>query len=90
MSQSLGLCRALAVVLAAVSCAAAPAIDADSGPDGLRERLDRSLAAPALRGARVSALVVDRETGSGIFARTPDRALVPASNLKILTGHLRK
>jgi D-alanyl-D-alanine carboxypeptidase/D-alanyl-D-alanine-endopeptidase (penicillin-binding protein 4) len=69
-----------------VGCAAAPPVDADSSRDGLQARLDRSLAAPALRGARVSALVVDRETGRELFVRSPDRALVPASNLKVLTG----
>ena len=86
MIQRLGLCRALAVALLVAGCAAAPPVDADPGPGGLRLRLDRSLAAPALRGARISALVVDRETGGVLFARDPDRALVPASNLKLLTG----
>jgi D-alanyl-D-alanine carboxypeptidase/D-alanyl-D-alanine-endopeptidase (penicillin-binding protein 4) len=88
MIQSLGLCRALAVALVAAGCAAAPAVDADSGADGhgLGLRLDRSLAVPALREAQFSALVVDRETGRELFARNPDRALVPASNLKVLTG----
>jgi len=31
-------------------------------------------------------MVVDRETGELLFARDPDQALVPASNLKLLTG----
>lgn len=86
MIQRLGPCRALAVALLVAGCAAAPAVEADSGPAGLRPRLDRSLEAPALRGARISALVVDRETGEVLFARGPDRALIPASNLKVLTG----
>jgi len=86
MIQSLGLCRALAAALIVAGCAAAPAVDADSGADALGLRLDRSLAAPALGEARISALVVDRETGRELFARDPERALVPASNLKVLTG----
>jgi D-alanyl-D-alanine carboxypeptidase/D-alanyl-D-alanine-endopeptidase (penicillin-binding protein 4) len=86
MIQSLGVCRALAAVLVVVGCAAAPAVDADPAPKGLQAHLDRSLAVPALHGARISALVVDRETGRELFARSPDRALVPASNLKVLTG----
>jgi D-alanyl-D-alanine carboxypeptidase/D-alanyl-D-alanine-endopeptidase (penicillin-binding protein 4) len=86
MIQSLGLCRALAAALLVVGCAAVPAVDADPGPVALRTRLDRSLAVAALREARISALVVDRETGGELFARDPDRALVPASNLKVLTG----
>ncbi len=86
MIRSLGLCRALAAALVVAGCAAAPAVDADSGADGLRMRLNRSLAVPALREAQISALVVDRETGGELFARNPDRALVPASNLKVLTG----
>jgi D-alanyl-D-alanine carboxypeptidase len=100
MIRSLGLCRALAAALVVAGCAAAPAVEADSraveadsravgvasGADGLRMRLNRSLAVPALREAEISVLVVDRKTGGELFARNPDRALVPASNLKVLTG----
>jgi len=86
MMQSLGVGRVLAAALVVVGCTAAPTVVADPGQDDRRARLDRSLAVPALRGARVSALVVDCETGDELFARSPDRALVPASNLKILTA----
>jgi D-alanyl-D-alanine carboxypeptidase/D-alanyl-D-alanine-endopeptidase (penicillin-binding protein 4) len=51
----------------------------------LEARLDAALAAPGLRGARVSALVVARD-GSELYARSADRALVPASNQKVLTA----
>jgi D-alanyl-D-alanine carboxypeptidase/D-alanyl-D-alanine-endopeptidase (penicillin-binding protein 4) len=51
----------------------------------LPARLDAALAAPALRGARIAALVVDAE-GATVYERTPDRALIPASNMKILTA----
>jgi D-alanyl-D-alanine carboxypeptidase/D-alanyl-D-alanine-endopeptidase (penicillin-binding protein 4) len=86
MIQSLGLYRALAAVLVVAGCTTAPQVAADSGEDALRSRLGRSLAAPALREARISALVAERETGRELFARHPDRALVPASTLKVLTG----
>jgi D-alanyl-D-alanine carboxypeptidase/D-alanyl-D-alanine-endopeptidase (penicillin-binding protein 4) len=85
MIQGLGVCRALVVALVVVGCAA-PRVEADPRPESPRARLDRSLAVPALHGARISALVVDRETGVELFARNPDLALVPASNLKVLTG----
>jgi len=52
----------------------------------LAQRLDAALARPGLRGARIAALVVDREDGRVLYARDPDRALVPASNLKLLTA----
>jgi len=51
-----------------------------------REHLDAALAGPAFRGAEISALVVDRRTGAEVYSREPDRALVPASNQKLLTG----
>jgi D-alanyl-D-alanine carboxypeptidase/D-alanyl-D-alanine-endopeptidase (penicillin-binding protein 4) len=55
-----------------------------SGP--LSERLDAALAHRGLRGARIAALVVDRADARVLYARDPDRALVPASNLKLLTA----
>lgn len=48
--------------------------------------LERALAAPGLRGARLSVLVVDRESGDVLFAQHPERLLVPASNQKLLTA----
>ncbi len=38
------------------------------------------------RRARVSVLVADLDTGDVLFERDPDVALVPASNMKVLTG----
>ncbi len=52
----------------------------------LEERLDRALRDPGLRGAKVAALVVDREGGEVLYARDADRAMIPASNMKILTA----
>ena len=56
------------------------------GDPGLVERLDATLTHPGLRGAQIAALVVDSDTGKVLYARDPDRALVPASNVKILTA----
>jgi D-alanyl-D-alanine carboxypeptidase/D-alanyl-D-alanine-endopeptidase (penicillin-binding protein 4) len=52
----------------------------------LAERLDQALDVRALRRARISAYVVRAVDGKVLFERSPDRALTPASNMKILTG----
>ncbi|MEE2703582.1 MAG: D-alanyl-D-alanine carboxypeptidase/D-alanyl-D-alanine-endopeptidase [Myxococcota bacterium] len=48
--------------------------------------LAKLLADPALRGASVGVVVEDLETGERRFAHAPDRALVPASNQKLLVA----
>jgi D-alanyl-D-alanine carboxypeptidase/D-alanyl-D-alanine-endopeptidase (penicillin-binding protein 4) len=77
----------MAVVLGAVGAARAaepePAPPADAA---LSRALTRALEAGALRGARVGALVVDDADGRVVFDRSADQALVPASNLKIVTA----
>lgn len=75
--------RRMLATLALWAALAPPAAQAASG---LTERLDAALAGRALRGARVAALVVSRQDGRVLYAREPDRALVPASNQKILTA----
>ncbi|MFP8873517.1 MAG: D-alanyl-D-alanine carboxypeptidase/D-alanyl-D-alanine-endopeptidase, partial [Myxococcota bacterium] len=52
----------------------------------LAQRLDSVLGEAPLRRARVSALVVRDRDGAVIYAHEPDRPLIPASNLKILTA----
>ncbi|MBW2268824.1 MAG: D-alanyl-D-alanine carboxypeptidase/D-alanyl-D-alanine-endopeptidase [Deltaproteobacteria bacterium] len=52
----------------------------------IEARLDAALHHPGLRGASIGALVVDAADGGVLYAREPDRALVPASNVKILTA----
>jgi len=52
----------------------------------LSARLDAALQSPALRDARIGVLVVAQEDGRVLYERRPDRALIPASNLKILTA----
>ncbi len=61
------------------------AVDA-GGATPLAKRLDAALAARALQGAQTAALVVARDDGSVLYARDPDRLLVPASNQKVLTA----
>ena len=53
---------------------------------GLEARLEAALDDPGLRGARLGALVVELEGGGVLYAHDPDRALVPASNMKVLTA----
>lgn len=52
----------------------------------LATSLDRAVASKALRGAQIGALVIARDDGRVLYERDPDRALVPASNQKILTA----
>ncbi len=52
----------------------------------LDQRLDAALRHRGLRGARIAALVVDADSGEVLYARNPDKALVPASNVKLLTA----
>jgi D-alanyl-D-alanine carboxypeptidase/D-alanyl-D-alanine-endopeptidase (penicillin-binding protein 4) len=52
----------------------------------LSTRLDAALQSPALRDARIGVLVVAQDDGRVVYQRRPDRALIPASNLKILTA----
>jgi D-alanyl-D-alanine carboxypeptidase/D-alanyl-D-alanine-endopeptidase (penicillin-binding protein 4) len=73
--------RALAVALGLAAGLAAPPADAD-----LATRLAGALSHPGLAGADVGALVVRARDGEVVFARQPDRGLVPASNQKVLTA----
>ena len=52
----------------------------------IEAQLDAALHHRGLRGASIGVLVVDAADGSVLYAREPDRALVPASNVKILTA----
>jgi len=57
---------------------------ADDQRSTLERALDRVLASKSLRGARVVALAEGAD-GRQLYAREPDRALIPASNAKVLT-----
>jgi D-alanyl-D-alanine carboxypeptidase/D-alanyl-D-alanine-endopeptidase (penicillin-binding protein 4) len=56
------------------------------GSAGLSNRLNKVLSQPVFEGAEISALVVLEESGQVLYERQPDRALIPASNVKILTS----
>jgi PBP4 family serine-type D-alanyl-D-alanine carboxypeptidase len=72
-------------VLVALAVGSALPAHADS-PLPLEERLDAVLRSRSLRGAKVAALIVGRRDGRVVYARSPDRPLVPASNMKVLTA----
>ncbi|MEO7836309.1 MAG: D-alanyl-D-alanine carboxypeptidase/D-alanyl-D-alanine-endopeptidase [Acidimicrobiales bacterium] len=52
----------------------------------LRVQVDAALANPALGGGTQRSCIVIRQGARSIMARRPDEALIPASNLKVLTG----
>lgn len=85
--QSVG---ALASALCLLLGAAGPSIARDERPAvgdaALSERLDRVLDSRALKRARVSVLVTRDRDGQTLYERSADRALIPASNQKILTA----
>jgi D-alanyl-D-alanine carboxypeptidase/D-alanyl-D-alanine-endopeptidase (penicillin-binding protein 4) len=82
-SIALALAATAGVVFAAQTLADEAATDRDAR---LARALETALGARALRGATVGVLVVDDADGHTVFAKHPDRPLVPASNLKILTA----
>ena len=71
---------------AAAFLAILASVEGVAAADPLADRLDAALAAGALRGGRIAALVVELKSGAERYARRPDVAMVPASNLKILTA----
>lgn len=48
--------------------------------------VDSLLARPHLRGAEISVLVESEATGEVLFERAADRPMIPASNMKVVTG----
>jgi D-alanyl-D-alanine carboxypeptidase/D-alanyl-D-alanine-endopeptidase (penicillin-binding protein 4) len=72
--------------LAALLCLATPLVAAAADSGGTPQRLASALRQRGLRGAEVGALVVRARDGVEVFAHNPDRALIPASNAKILTA----
>jgi len=57
-----------------------------ASPDDLKLRLATALSARALEGARISVLVVNLDNGVVRFSHHREQALIPASNMKILTA----
>ena len=54
-------------------------------PAPIRVRLEKTLSAQALRPGLVGMRVVSLDTGKLLFERNPDKSLMPASNMKIVT-----
>lgn len=83
--------RWLAVLLVAAALTS-PAARAQRSPvrtapkHAALARVERALAAPALRNATVGVLVRSLDSGRTLFERGADAALLPASNQKILTA----
>jgi D-alanyl-D-alanine carboxypeptidase/D-alanyl-D-alanine-endopeptidase (penicillin-binding protein 4) len=88
--------RCLAAALLWILCwgcaAPAPAAAAGAAPrpasaeEPWQAALERAAAAKGLRGASLSALVVDRRSGAVLWAREADALLIPASTQKLLTA----
>lgn len=81
----------MALVLGALLQGSPPAVADEvaapgNPPTSLSRRLDAVLASRPLRGASVGALVVRESDGAVLFAHSPDRPLIPASNQKVLTS----
>lgn len=72
--------------LLALACSAAGEPGAPGAAGSWERALATALDARGLRGAKVAVLVVDADRGEVWFEREPDRALIPASNMKILTA----
>jgi len=82
-----GMARAARALLwIAFAALLAGAASAPASDPSLQERLDRVVASRALRGATTAALVVRRDDGRVLYDRDADRAMIPASNQKILTA----
>ncbi len=81
MRGALGGVGAASVALALIPLLAWSARGAPSA-----EALDRALGAEGLRHAALSVRVVDRRSGAVVYARSPERLLIPASNQKLLTA----
>ncbi|HEX6250074.1 MAG TPA: D-alanyl-D-alanine carboxypeptidase/D-alanyl-D-alanine-endopeptidase [Gemmatimonadaceae bacterium] len=78
-----------ALALALYGCAAVPAGGPSrpvTGLAALRATLDSIHASANFRSAVVGILVVDAETGETLYSRNAETALMPASNMKIVTG----
>ncbi len=73
-------------VWSGIAAALALSLAGSAAAKGLSARLDVALHNRALRAARIGVLVVAQQDGRVLYEREPDRALIPASNLKILTA----
>src|ERR671932_1402781 len=75
--------RLLALVLAGIAAAAAPAAAQTRADGSLPHRLARALAVPHVHASETGAIAVDLASGRPIFARNPGLSLAPASTEKL-------
>ncbi len=54
-------------------------------PASIKARLEKTLSAPCLKPATVGVRVVSLDTGKLLFERNPEKSLMPASNMKVVT-----
>lgn len=54
-------------------------------PSTLAEKINKILSAPTMKGVETGILVARPEDGAEIFSLNPDKSLIPASNMKLLT-----
>ena len=80
--SGLAVCFALAVLRSAAALAEGEADRDVAWRAGIRAAAN----ARGFQGAAVSMLVIDRASGEELFAKTPERALAPASTQKLLTA----
>ena len=69
-----------------IAAALALSLAGSAAAKDLSSRLDAALRNRALKDARIGVLVVAQQGGRVLYESLPDRALIPASNLKILTA----
>lgn len=69
-----------------ISPASRPARTTDPRLESLDWIIDSAVSKPPLRGADVAVLIGSLSSGETLYERSADRAMVPASNMKIVTG----
>ncbi len=77
--------RATTAILIGLLVATTPLCASPPSPAAVRERLDRILADPCLRGVDVGVCVA-KVTGTALYEQHADAALMPASNMKLVTA----
>jgi serine-type D-Ala-D-Ala carboxypeptidase/endopeptidase (penicillin-binding protein 4) len=95
MAGGLTAAALAAALLAVVACFAPAASPQNTSPelvgrtsrfDAIDWIVDSAVARPDLKGAVVSILIEDLGSGDVLYERGADRLMVPASNMKIVTG----
>jgi D-alanyl-D-alanine carboxypeptidase/D-alanyl-D-alanine-endopeptidase (penicillin-binding protein 4) len=91
MRRRRGVCALAALVLLLLLDSSAVAGDAPvtggrPALEGLDWVVDSMLAKPELRGTDIAILIESLDTGEVLYERNPDVPMIPASNMKLITG----